>query len=683
MTRHANRLLSETSPYLQQHAHNPVDWYPWGEEALARARAEDKPILLSIGYSACHWCHVMAHESFENEAIAAAMNEHFVNIKVDREERPDLDQIYQTVCQLLTRAGGWPLTVFLTPDQEPFFAGTYFPPEQRYGRPGFREVLLALADAYREARSQVADQARQILQALHELQSGDGHSDPPDRDLLAHAHRVLAANFDRRNGGFGTAPKFPNPFNLEVFLRHYAASGEQEALEDVVRACRHMRAGGVYDQLGHGFHRYSVDAEWRVPHFEKMLYDNVLLPPVYLSAWLASELVDLAATARETLDYLLAEMRHPEGGFYSTTDADSEGEEGRYFAWTPDQVREVLEATAAELACERFGISPHGNFEHGTSVPSLARSLEELAAARGWPPQQAADAAEQARRELLAARAQRVAPFRDEKVLTAWNGLAIRAFAQAGLVLGEPRYLKAAAEAAEFVLARLADGDRLHRVYHDGRRTAAACLDDYGALIAGLLELFGASGEPRWFERAAAFAETALAEFGDDDVGDFFMTPAGGERLVLRPKDIHDSATPSGLSLMVGDLVRLYEFTGDDRYRARAEQAAAAHGRDMRRNAWGMANLIVAADGLRTEPESLVIAGAGPAADALLRVALSEYRPRLLLARRPAEVPDEHLPALLHHRGLVDGRPAAWHCRGFTCRAPITDPVALTAALAD
>ncbi len=674
-----NHLAGEVSPYLRQHAGNPVDWYPWGPSALERARREDKPILLSIGYSACHWCHVMAHESFENEAVAAVMNRHYVCIKVDREERPDLDHLYQTVCQLLTQTGGWPLTVFLTPSQEPFFAGTYFAPDRRYGRPGFIEVLEALAEAYRDARAQVTEQAQQIIAALACEQAPHGQPGELTERLLDDGYAQLRQAFDTARGGFGQAPKFPNPGPLEVFCRHHARTGQADALQQVVKAARAMRAGGIYDQLGFGFHRYSVDAAWRVPHFEKMLYDNVLLPPLYLAAWQASGQPDLAECAVETLDYLLASLRAPEGGFYSATDADSSGEEGRYFVWTADQVRSVLEATLADIACERFGVTAAGNSDGGASVLHLARPLEPMAAARGWPPEQMRAALEQARRDLLAARARREAPHRDEQVIAAWNGLAIRAYAQAGLLLGREAYLRAAEEAARFVLDHLVDDGRLRRIWAAGEARGRAFLDDHAAVAAGLLELFAATGEPRWYDAAVRLTETVAGEYTDPAVGDWFMTSAAGEALVLRPKETGDGATPSGLSLMVHNLWRLHQLSGEHRYRADAERALRAHAEGLRRNPWGWATLLCGLDALLSADETVVVVGDGPAAEALVRAALADYRPNRLVCRRRADTVDAALPWLLRGHGLRDGQPAAYLCRGQVCQAAVTSPEGLRA----
>ncbi len=671
-----NRLSHETSPYLRQHAENPVDWYPWGEEALAAARALDRPILLSVGYSACHWCHVMAHESFADPHIAAVMNSKFVNIKVDREERPDLDHLYQLVCQLLTRQGGWPLTVFLTPAGEPFFAGTYFPPDDRYGRPGFAKVLTALANAYRDQREQVAQQAQQLVAEVERLQAPDQPGEPGP-ELLDQAARLLMLQVDRRRGGFGDAPKFPNPLNLELLLREHARSGEREPLELVVTTCRAMRAGGIYDQLGGGFHRYSVDGEWLVPHFEKMLYDNALLPPVYLATWQMTGQAEFADCARETLDYLLRDMRHPDGGFFSATDADSEGEEGRYFVWTPEQVAQVLDPAAAALVGERYGITRRGNFEHGATVLSLVRSPEELAAGRGVTAAEVETMLSEARARLLAARAERVPPLRDEKILCGWNALTIIALCRAGLALAEPRFLQAAVDCGRFLLETLYPNGRLLRVWCDGRAKQPAFLEDYAGLALALLELFGATGDPGWLPPAERLLGTVLDEFCAD--GRFYMTAADAEPLVVRPVDQHDNVTPSGTTLAVRALLRWWHLTGDESARAAAEQVLHHHEGSLRGSVWGAAGLLAALDESLAPPRSVCVAGEGEAAQALLQAAAAWPDPNLLVCRRRADVAEERLPALL--RGRDAAGPAAFVCHGFACLAPVATADELRAAL--
>ena len=674
---HSNRLAKEASPYLQQHAHNPVDWYPWGEEALALARAEDRPILLSIGYSACHWCHVMAHECFEDEAIAAQMNAGFVNIKVDREARPDLDHVYQLVCQLLTQQGGWPLTVFLTPAHEPFYVGTYFPPRPMYGRPGFPEVLHALAEAYRTQRDKVAEQARVLVAALGQTQEAPA-ADGASPDPLAAAWHVLSRQVDGTHGGFGAAPKFPNPFCLALALRFGLRHGDPEALEVVHHACRAMQAGGIHDQLGGGFHRYSVDAAWSIPHFEKMLYDNALLAPIYVDAGRACGDAELIDTARDTLDWLLADLRAPEGGFYSATDADSEGEEGRYFVWTPDEIATTLPAEDAALFRARYGVEADGNFEGGTTCLYRAADLDTLAVRFGGDAASLGARLADSRARLLAVRARRVPPLRDEKILATWNGLALSALARCGLLLREPRYLAATVATADFLLDTLLHGSRLKRFSKDGEGHGEGFLDDYANVAAGLLEAFCAVGEPRYFVGAVMLAETVLAHFADAAVGDFFLTPDDGEELVLRPKDLHDGATPSGVSAFAHALLTLSRLSGESRWSAALERLLAAHAGSLTANPWGLANLILATDGARQESESVVVVGAGEEADALLAVALDAGHPHRLVRRCPAGS-DPLLPA----RGLLEGHAAAYVCRGQVCLPPVRYPARLAAKLSE
>jgi hypothetical protein len=671
-----NRLASELSPYLRQHADNPVDWRPWGPEALAAAAATDRPILLSVGYSACHWCHVMAHECFEDPAIAALMNELFVNIKVDREERPDLDQLYQSVCQLLTQQGGWPLTVFLTPDGAPFYAGTYFPPTERYGRPAFPRVLQTLAELWREQRGRLLTHAGELTAALGRLQAAAPAAEAPGVPELDSAWRAVGPHFDRRRGGLGEAPKFPNPGLLELALRHHARTGDAEALELAVQALRAMRRGGIWDQLGGGFHRYSVDAEWAIPHFEKMLYDNALLAPLYLAAWQATGAADLLATARETLDWLLNEMAAPGGGFHSATDADSEGAEGRYFVWTAAEIEGLLPPEQARLFAARFGVTAQGNFEHGATCLHLAAGIEELAAEFRLERATVEAQLAAARATLLAVRARRPAPGLDNKVLATWNGLALGALARAALALGDPRYLAAAQATAGFLTQRLMAGGRLARLAVGGQVRGQGFLDDYGNVAGGLLELFAADGQGRWLRAAESLLATVLTEFRDDDAGDFFQTPADGERLVLRPKDLHDHAVPSGLAAVAAALLKLGRLSPDGPWRAALEQVLAAHGASLGSRAWGRADLLNVLDGATAEPCSVLIVGAGPAAAALRATAAASYAPNLVLRLQP-QPPDPLAPEM----ALLDGRPAAWVCAGSACRPPVTEAAALRALL--
>ena len=622
-----NRLNGETSPYLLQHADNPVDWYPWGDEALARAREEDKPILLSIGYAACHWCHVMEHESFEDAATAADMNERFVNVKVDREERPDLDAVYMEAVVALTGHGGWPMTVFLTPEGEPFYGGTYYPPEPRHGMASFRQVLEAIAEAWRDRRDDIARSAEQLVGAIRQSASLRPSSEPLTDALLTGAVQGLRASFEPAHGGWGRAPKFPNAPAIEFLLRR----GE---LEMAVKTLDEMAAGGMYDLLGGGFHRYSVDSRWLVPHFEKMLYDNALLAPAYLHGWLVTGEPRYRRVAEDTIGYLLRELLLPEGGFASAQDADTDGVEGLTFTWTEE------EGAPAEL------LQP---FEHGRSI--IRGELDEELRAR-----------------LFAERELRPKPLRDDKAIASWNGLALAALAEAGQRLERPDWIDAARTLGEFLLGPLSDaGGRLLRSWRGGRTSGAAYLDDYANVAHGLLELHVATGELRWLEQANRLARLAVELFADDAHGGFFLSPADGERLVARTKELDDHPLPSGNSMLAHVLLRLGRIYGDDELERRAvavlrllrtalERAPASFG-------WGL----VAADLYLSPPRELAIVG--PVDSEVARAALGHWQPRTVVAVGPADgVP------LLEGKTLVDGLAAVYLCERFACRAPITDP---------
>jgi uncharacterized protein len=628
-----NRLANETSPYLLQHADNPVDWYPWGEDALARARAEDRPILLSVGYSACHWCHVMAHESFEDEATARLMNERFVNVKVDREERPDVDSLYMDAVVALTGHGGWPMTVFLTPEGEPFLGGTYYPPEPRHGLASFRQVLVAVSDAYRERRADVASQARALVEAIASSAAAPPSSDPLTSSLLAQAARGLRGGFDAIHGGWGQAPKFPPASALEFLLRR----GDEESLAMVGRTLDGMAEGGMYDLLGGGFHRYSVDREWLVPHFEKMLYDNALLAATYLHAWVVIGTPRYRQVAEETLDYMLRELRLPEGGFASAQDADTDGVEGLTFTWTAE------EGAPPEL------LRP---FEHGRSV--LRGQLDE-----------------DARRRLFELREERPKPLRDEKAIAAWNGLALAAFAEAGRRLERADLLAAAREVAAFLLGPLSDEEgRLWRSYRDGRVRNTGYLDDYADVAHGLLELHSATGELRWLEEAHRLARLAVELFADDERGGFYLSPSHGERLVARKKDFDDHPTPSGNSMFAHVLLRLARIYGDDELERRAAGVFRLIQGGLVRapSAFGWA--LCALDLYLSPPRELAIVG--PPDSPVARAALAPFQPNTVVAFGPAEIP------LLAGKDLVAGLPAVYVCERFACRAPVTDATELT-----
>ncbi|WP_374711666.1 thioredoxin domain-containing protein [Symbiobacterium terraclitae] len=669
LTARPNRLIHEASPYLQQHAHNPVDWYPWGSEALERARKEDKPIFLSIGYSSCHWCHVMERESFDDPEIAAIMNQHFVCIKVDREERPDLDDIYQTICQMVTRSGGWPLSVWLTPDQKPFYVGTYFPPTERYGRPGFRQVLMALVRAWREKRSEVEQVAAQWADGIARSDALDVVTgDLPDRQLITDAARAFAARIDPRHGGFGGAPKFPNTFALELMLRHWKASGDGLYLKLVTLTLRKMAEGGIYDQLGGGFHRYSVDERWAVPHFEKMLYDNAVLPLLYIAAWQAAAEPRFRRVAEETLDYVIREMTHPDGGFYAATDADSEGEEGRFFVWDRQEIVAVLGSDLGELICRHYGVTDRGNFEHsGKTVLHIAEPPEALAQALNLPLQEVEARLAEGRRRLLEAREKRVPPFRDEKVLTAWNGLMISAMARAGRSLRRREYTDTARRAADFLLSHLADGrGGLLRRYKDGQAGIPGYLEDYACLAAGLIDLYEATFEERYLNEAIRLTEETLRRFYDGS-GSFYLTQSGSEPLIHRPRDLMDASVPAGSAVAAMNLLRLQPYRGDDRFRTTAEEAFRRHRDLMSRAPGGTATMLQALDFYLSSPTEVTLVGGAP--EAWLEALGRRYEPNLVLTR--VDAPRDDAP-IWAGKAAVGGAPTAYVCRNFACSPPAT-----------
>ncbi len=681
--RKPNRLIHEQSPYLRQHAYNPVDWNPWGEEALARARAENKPILLSIGYSACHWCHVMERESFENEQIARLMNDNFVPIKVDREERPDLDQIYMDAVQLLTGRGGWPLTVFLTPEGKPFFGGTYFPPQDRQGMPGFPRVLLAIAAAFRDKPADVQQNVERLAQGLEGLAefSPDGGELGPE--AVESAARALAEHYDRVNGGIGRAPKFPNTFVFSLFLRRYQADGDPEFGHMVRETLAKMAKGGIYDQLGGGFHRYSVDDRWLVPHFEKMLYDNALLARLYLDAGRALGEPDFLTVAREILDYVLREMTSPEGGFYSAQDADSEGEEGKFFLWTPAEARAALGEELGEIAERYFDISEEGNFE-GRNI--LHRTIERDDAARLFKigADEMERTIEEIRRRLFEARERRVKPARDDKVLAAWNGMMIGALAEGYRALGDERYLHAAARALDFVMSRLWDGRALKRSFKDGAARFNAYLEDYALVANGALELYETSLDRRHLATAQTMAEAILERFLDRDKGGFFFTSADHERLITRSKAVFDGSTPSGNTAAVMALLRLYGYTGEVRYFAEAQRTLRLLHGFIAQQPFAFSHMLEAVDLYQRGPVEIVIVGERGAPETgewLERLGLFYLPNRALFVADPRDSAGAHLPEQVRGKTQVGGKLTAYVCRERTCTAPLTSFDALKAEL--
>jgi uncharacterized protein YyaL (SSP411 family) len=679
-----NRLAREASPYLLQHAANPVDWYPWGPEALEKARREDRPILLSIGYSACHWCHVMEHESFENEQTARLMNDWFVSVKVDREERPDLDQVYQLVVQLMGRGGGWPLTVFLTPDQKPFFGGTYFPPVDRYGMPGFPRVLQAIHEAYAGKRDEVDAQSAELAKAIAEATAGEAQREASasgalSPDLVARAIEKLAARFDDEHGGFGHKPKFPNTMSLELLAR-----GGQ--LDRVRKALGAMRAGGLWDQLGGGFHRYSTDERWLVPHFEKMLYDNALLLRLYVDGWRATRDEAFADTARAIAAYLAREMTSPEGAFYATQDADSEGEEGRFFVWTPAEVDGVLgdDVDAARAAKRVWGIEAHGNFEEsGATVLSLVEAPEDA---------REAHALERARRALFDAREKRPRPFRDEKILASWNGLAIGALADAGVALDAPELLVAAERAMAYLekhlLTRDAHGQvRVTRLAKEGVARGIGgqgFLDDHAYVADAALDLYEATGEPRYVDLARSLADTLLARFHDPEGDGFFFTPDDGEKLLVRAKDPLDHAVPSGASIACRVLLRLGTLV-DEAYAAPATRAIERLAPAAADNPGGMSGAVCLADRLVRGSVDVVVVGprSSAATRALVRETLrAPLHDRVVAWVDPAEPATLQACVALGRDKPARAQPVAYVCRGRACSAPVATPAELAKLLA-
>ena len=673
----SNRLANETSPYLLQHAHNPVDWYPWGEEALARARAELKPIFLSIGYSACHWCHVMERESFEDREIADYLNEHFVCIKVDREERPELDQIYMQAVQMMTGHGGWPMSVFLTPELQPFFGGTYWPPTDRMGMPGFARVLRAVSDAWQNRRGQAFQQAAELTAALAAGATQGSDDTALEIDILHQAAAQLHRQFDFQNGGFGQAPKFPHAICLQFLLRHWSRTGNADSLAIVRRNLEMMARGGIYDHLAGGFARYSVDAHWLVPHFEKMLYDNSLLTDAYLDAYLVTGQTEWQTVVRETLDYVLRDMTDDNGGFHSTEDADSEGEEGKFYVWSAAEIRQLLGDALAEKFCFVYDVTEGGNFD-GHNILNLRRSIAESAALKGWDGEQLLTELRAARATLRGARDRRVRPAKDDKILANWNGLMIHAMARAGAALGESRYVDGAVRAAEFVWDQMRrdDGRLLHSFRH-GRARFPAYLDDYAFLAQALVALYEATFEAKWLERAVGLAESIVHLFTDPDQGGFFFTAADHEPLIARMKDLQDSSVPSGNGMCAAVLMRLGKLSGRLDFVELAGQALQASAPIMANYPIAAGQALVALDWWLGPTHEIAVVAANP--EDLARVANSwrrRYWPRSVLAGRVVSIADETahvsapLQAMLASKLPLRGQPTLYVCRDFACEQP-------------
>ncbi len=675
-----NRLAHESSPYLLQHADNPVDWYPWGPEALEKAQREDRPILLSIGYAACHWCHVMAHESFEDDATAAIMNRLFVNIKVDREERPDLDSIYMNAVVAMTGQGGWPMTVFLTPDGLPFYGGTYYPPAPRYGMPSFRQVLESVADAWQNRREDIVSSAGEIVTHLGrslQLAAGDGALDPA---LFKQALQSLKRDYDATYGGWGHAPKFPQAMTIEFLLRLIVQQDDEAVRRMALHTLDAMAQGGMYDHIGGGFARYATDNRWLVPHFEKMLYDNALLARTYLHAWQLTRNESYRRIAEETLDWVLREMRDEGGGFYSSMDADSEGEEGKFYVWQQSEIEAALPPELARPLVARYGVTASGNWE-GTNILAIAQDLQKLAQAEELPLAQLQARLAEARQRLYEVRAQREWPGTDEKVLTSWNGLMMAAFAEAGRALKRVDYSAAAVQNADFLYATMRrPNGRLWRTWRAGSDARYnGYLEDYAYLADGLLALYQAVFDERWFVWAQELAELMMTHFRDEQHGGFFDTSDDHEQLIHRPKDVQDNAVPSGNAMAAQALTLLNLFTGNGDYRDYAEKMVAAMSSAIAQYPTGFAQWLTAATLLDGDVREVALIGdlKGEGMAAMLQTLDSGYRPYLIVAAGQAE---SAVP-LLRQRKQLDGRATAYVCRRFLCRQPVNDPAALAEQL--
>ena len=710
---HTNRLAGEKSPYLLQHAHNPVDWYPWGEEAFAKARRENKPIFLSVGYSTCHWCHVMAHESFENEEVAAIMNREFVNIKVDREERPDVDRVYMTFVQATTGGGGWPMSVWLTPDLKPFVGGTYFPPEDRYGQPGFKKVLERIGTAWKENHDKIVEQGGQIVAALRDSQSRPTDENKIDPSILDAAYQQLDRSYDPKEGGFGSAPKFPRPVTLNFLTRFYARDPKSDAgkhaLEMALFTLRKMAAGGMHDHIGGGFHRYSVDRYWHVPHFEKMLYDQAQLAIAYLDAFQIIRDRQYESVARDILDYVARDMTSKEGGFFSAEDADSpvvagigdpghsKTAEGAFYIWTKKEIEEAL-GDAAEVFEFHYGVQPHGNAPEGSDPHDEFRgknilierhTIAETAQQFQKPEDAVRDLLRQSREKLFAIRSKRPRPHLDDKIIAAWNGLMISAYARAAQILDEPRYLKSATLATNFVRAHLWDDSKktLYRSYREGRGRVEGFADDYAFVIHGLLDLYEASFDIEWLKFAIELQETQDRLFFDGKNGGYFSTSGKDESVVLRMKDDNDSAEPAASSVAAHNLLRLAQIRDKKQWEERAEKTISAFRTTLSRFPSAMPQILVALDFSSRKPRQIVIAGKkdAPETKALLSEVHRHFLPTTILLVADGAEGQKYLGEdleAIHGMSMVDEKPAAYVCENFTCKAPVIDSNQLAKLLA-
>ncbi|MFH1892840.1 MAG: thioredoxin domain-containing protein [Candidatus Zixiibacteriota bacterium] len=684
---HANALINEKSPYLLQHAYNPLEWYPWGEEAFDKARREDKPIFLSIGYSTCHWCHVMEHESFEDSAVAAMMNDAFVSIKVDREERPDIDNIYMTVCQMMTGSGGWPLTILMTPDKKPFFAGTYIPRESLYGRPGMLELIPQVVDVWKNRREDIDQSAEQIVASLQRSTESASSGGDLGETTLVRAYDELKGRFDEQRGGFAGSRKFPIPHNQLFLLRYWKRTGDQHALAMVEKTLQAMRRGGTFDHVGFGFHRYSTDPDWLLPHFEKMLYDQALLTMAYVEAYQVTGKDEYATTAREILTYVLRDMTSPDGGFYSAEDADSEGEEGKYYVWTLDELKQVLGEEDARIATATYNVLPNGNFKDeatgagsGANILHLTRPLSEVASELALSESELDSKLESTRERLFAYREKRVHPSKDDKILTDWNGLMIASLAKAAQVFDDPQYRDAAEKAAEFVMSnvRSGDGRLLHR-FRDGEAAMPAFVDDYAYFVWGLLELYEATFDTEYLKSTIELNDQMLAHFWDDTDGGYFFTADDSEELIHRSKEIYDGATPSGNSVAMLNLLRLARITGDTALESKAAAIAKSFSGSVNTSPSNFTQLMMAVDFAVGPSYEIVIVGKDGAEDTekMLSTLQSVYLPNKVVIFKPSDEksPDiSKIAEFTRDQKSIDAKSTVYVCMNYNCKLPTTSP---------
>jgi uncharacterized protein YyaL (SSP411 family) len=673
--KHTNRLINESSPYLLQHAHNPVDWYPWGDEAFEQAKKEDKPIFLSIGYSTCHWCHVMERESFENEQIAEIMNEHFISIKVDREQRPDVDQVYMNSVQLMTGSGGWPLSVFLTPDGKPFYGGTYFPPKDSYGRPGFDRLLLAIADAWKNKRQELVNSAGNLSELL-KSPAGPVEKMKLSPQILTDAFQYFQGSFDAANGGFGSAPKFPQPTNLSMLLGYWYRTGDEESLQMVEKTLDAMAKGGIYDHVGGGFHRYATDASWLIPHFEKMLYDQALLSKAYLQTYRITGNKKYAEISKEIFNYVLRDMTDPKGGFYSAEDADSEGKEGTFYIWEPKQIASVLDKEQASLFNAFYGVTEKGNFEEGKTILNIKTSIEKLGKKFNKNHKEIENIITKARVKFFQSHQKRIRPHRDDKVITGWNGLMISSLAYGGAALQEEKYIEAAKHSAEFILSTLYKEGRLMRYYRNGRVIEKAFLDDYAFMMLGLLDLYEASFDTKWLIEAKKLSEEMIELFADNENGGFFLTGKDGEKLITRTKPSSDGAVPSGNSIAALALLKLGRLTMNQHFSEQGGKVLEFFSSQLKKAPAYSAAMLTALDFRLGPTQEIVISGNVEATDTkqMLKLIHSKFLPNavvLLHEQDKKGTAIERIIPFVKNQTTLDGKATAYVCENYVCNRPV------------